>query len=162
MWLRNDNNVARVKLKRIETSICSIIDIKLSTPIFGLPMLILASIKVNKWSELCNFRTIAYQYYAIFKITSQFAIFEALIRALYTQLADERTTPHLVSVVRDTMPYRGRQFSSDRRGTDFSRGMHCCATKQLTGLLSSSVTVFSYDLVVSHTKLWLTVLHLAF
>ena len=36
--LRNDNNVARVKSKRIETSICSIINIKLSTPIFGLPM----------------------------------------------------------------------------------------------------------------------------
>ena len=36
--LRNDNNVARVKTKRIETSICSIINIKLSTPIFGLPM----------------------------------------------------------------------------------------------------------------------------
>ena len=34
--LRNDNNVARVKSKRIETSICSIINIKLSTPIFGL------------------------------------------------------------------------------------------------------------------------------
>ena len=38
MWLHNDNNVARVKLKRIETSICSIINIKLSTPIFGLRM----------------------------------------------------------------------------------------------------------------------------
>ena len=37
--LRNDNNVARVKSKRIETSICSIINIKLSTPIFGRPML---------------------------------------------------------------------------------------------------------------------------
>ena len=39
--LRNDNNVARVKSKRIETSICSmasIINIKLSAPIFGLPM----------------------------------------------------------------------------------------------------------------------------
>ena len=34
--LRNDNNVARVKSKRIETSICSIINIELSTPIFGL------------------------------------------------------------------------------------------------------------------------------
>ena len=31
--------MARVKLKRIETSICSIINIKLSTPIFGLPMI---------------------------------------------------------------------------------------------------------------------------
>ena len=41
--LRNDNNVARVKSKRIETSICSIINIKLSTPIFGLPMLFLQS-----------------------------------------------------------------------------------------------------------------------
>ena len=30
--------MARVKLKRIETSICSIINIKLSTPVFGLPM----------------------------------------------------------------------------------------------------------------------------
>ena len=39
--LRNDNNVARVKSKRIETSICSIINIKLSTPIFGLPVLYL-------------------------------------------------------------------------------------------------------------------------
>ena len=42
MWLGNDNvartNVARVKLKRIEKSICSIINIKLSTPIFGLLM----------------------------------------------------------------------------------------------------------------------------
>ena len=38
--LRNDNNVARVKSKRIETSICSIINIKLSTPIFGLPMIV--------------------------------------------------------------------------------------------------------------------------
>ena len=28
MWLRNDNNVARVKSKRIETSICSIVNIK--------------------------------------------------------------------------------------------------------------------------------------
>ena len=36
--LRNDNNVARVKSKRIETSICSIINIKFSKPIFGLPM----------------------------------------------------------------------------------------------------------------------------
>ena len=36
--LRNDNNVARVKSKRIETSICSIINMKLSKPIFGLPM----------------------------------------------------------------------------------------------------------------------------
>ena len=36
--LRNDNNVARVKSKRIETSICSIINIKLSKPIFGRPM----------------------------------------------------------------------------------------------------------------------------
>ena len=34
-----------------------------------------------------------------------------------------------------------------------SRGMHRCATKELTGLCSSSVTVVSYDLVVSHTKL---------
>ena len=32
--LRNDNNVARVKSKRIETSTCSI-----STPIFGLLMM---------------------------------------------------------------------------------------------------------------------------
>ena len=39
--LRNDNNVARVKSKRIETSICSIINIKLSKPIFGLPMVFL-------------------------------------------------------------------------------------------------------------------------
>ena len=30
--------MARVKLKRIETSICSIISISLSTSIFGLPM----------------------------------------------------------------------------------------------------------------------------
>ena len=43
--------------------------------------------------------------------------------------------------------------------------MHWCATKELTGLCSSSVTVVSYDLVISHTKLYsiiLTVLHLAF
>ena len=43
--LRNDNNVARVKSKRIETSICSIINIKLSTPIFGRPMTKLYSYK---------------------------------------------------------------------------------------------------------------------
>ena len=45
--LRNDNNVARVKSKRIETSICSIINIKLSKPIFGLPMLSLRSTKIK-------------------------------------------------------------------------------------------------------------------
>ena len=44
--LRNDNNVARVKSKRIETSICSIINIELSTPIFGLPMV--------KMAKLCS------------------------------------------------------------------------------------------------------------
>ena len=49
-----------------------------------------------------------------------------------TQLAHERTTPDLVSVVRGTMHYRGRQFSSDRRGADFPRGMHWCATKKST------------------------------
>ena len=65
----------------------------------------------------------------------------------------ERTTPDLVSVVRGTMHYRGRQYSSDRRGADFSRGIHWCAAKELTGLRSSSVTVVSYDLVVSHPKL---------
>ena len=70
-----------------------------------------------------------------------------------TKLAHERTTPDLVSVLRGTMHYRDRQFSSDRRGADFSRGMHWCASKELTGLRSSSVTVVSYDLVVSHTKL---------
>ena len=32
--------MVRVKLKRIETSKCSIINIKLSTPIFGLPMVV--------------------------------------------------------------------------------------------------------------------------
>ena len=45
--LRNDNNVARVKSKRIETSICSIINniinMELSTPIFGLPMIIVTA-----------------------------------------------------------------------------------------------------------------------
>ena len=51
------------------------------------------------------------------------------------------------------MHYRGKQFSFDRRGADFSRGMHRCATKELTGLCSSSATVVRYDLVVSHTKL---------
>ena len=51
------------------------------------------------------------------------------------------------------MHYRGvGQFSCDRRGADFSRGMHWCATKELTELCSSSVTVVSYDLVISHTK----------
>ena len=63
-----------------------------------------------------------------------------------TQLAHERTTPTLVSVVTGT-------FASDRRGVDFSRGMHWCVAKELTVLCSSSVTVVSYDLVVSHTKL---------
>ena len=44
------------------------------------------------------------------------------------------------------------QFSSDRRGTDFPRGVHWCAIKEVTELCSSSVTV-DYDLVVLHTKL---------
>ena len=70
-----------------------------------------------------------------------------------TQLGHERTTPDLVSVARGIMHYRGGQFSFDRRGTDFSRGMHWCAIKELTGLCSSSVPVVNYDLVVSHTKL---------
>ena len=66
-----------------------------------------------------------------------------------TQLAHERTTPDLVSVsvVRGTMHYRGRQFSSERRDADFSRGMHWCSTKEM------AVTVVNYDLVISHTKL---------
>ena len=33
--MRNDNNVVRVKLERIETSTCSIINIRLSTSILG-------------------------------------------------------------------------------------------------------------------------------
>ena len=66
-----------------------------------------------------------------------------------TRLAHEGTTPDLFSVVKGTMHYRGRQFSCDRRGADFSRGMYWCATKELTGLLSSSVTVVSYDLVLA-------------
>ena len=45
---------------------------------------------------------------------------------------------------------------------NFPGGMHWCATKELTGLHSSSVTVVSYNLVISHAKLWLTVSHLAF
>ena len=49
-----------------------------------------------------------------------------------------------------------------QKSADFSRGMHWCATQELTGLCSSSTTVVSYDLVVSHTKLLLIVLHLAF
>ena len=60
-----------------------------------------------------------------------------------TQLANERTTPDLVLVVRGTMYYRGAQFSSDRRGADFFGGMHWCATNELTGLRSSSVSVVS-------------------
>ena len=66
-----------------------------------------------------------------------------------TRLAHEGTTSDLFSVVKGTMHYRGRQFSCDRRGADFSRGMYWCATKELTGLLSSSVTVVSYDLVLA-------------
>ena len=67
--LRNDNNVARVKSKRIETSICSIINIKLSTPIFGLPMIrctitmikvlcwpVVLSVYVARFRTLCKFR----------------------------------------------------------------------------------------------------------
>ena len=42
--------------------------------------------------------------------------------AIDAQLAHERTAPDLVSVVRGTMHYRGRQFSSDRTVADFSRG----------------------------------------
>ena len=41
-------------------------------------------------------------------------------------------------------------------------GVHWCATKELTRLCSSSATVVGYDLVVSNTKLWLTVLNVAF
>ena len=37
------------------------------------------------------------------------------------------------------------QFSSDRRGADFPRGVHYCATKELTGLCLSSVTVVGYE-----------------
>ena len=48
--LRNDNNVARVKSKRIETSICSIINIKLSTPIFGLPMALYVFLLITHFS----------------------------------------------------------------------------------------------------------------
>ena len=58
---------------------------------------------------------------------------------------------------------RGADFQvNDRRGADFPRGGDWCATKELTEHCSSSVTVVGYDLVVSHTKLLLTVLHLAF
>ena len=53
------------------------------------------------------------------------------------------------------------QFSSDRTGADFPRGEHWCATKELTKHCSST-TVVGYDLIVSRTKLLLTVLHLAF
>ena len=70
-----------------------------------------------------------------------------------TQLAYERTAPDLVSMVRGTMHYRGRQFSFDRRGADFSRGLHWCSTQELTGLRSASVTVVCYRLAISHTKL---------
>ena len=53
--LRNDNNVARVKSKRIETSICSIINIKLSKPIFGLPMIYKGTDEVhNQMSHLLH------------------------------------------------------------------------------------------------------------
>ena len=50
--LRNDNNVARVKSKRIETSICSIINIKFSTPIFGLPMVTLVSFRLQNLDSI--------------------------------------------------------------------------------------------------------------
>ena len=52
------------------------------------------------------------------------------------------------------------QFSSDKRGADFPNRVHNCATKELTKHCSSSTTVVSYDLIVSHTKLLLPVLHL--
>ena len=52
--LRNDNNVARVKSKRIETSICSIINIKLSTPIFGLLMVQVAWHNFKRFSRLTD------------------------------------------------------------------------------------------------------------
>ena len=42
-----------------------------------------------------------------------------------TQLAHVRTTPDLVSVVRGTVHYRGRQVSSDWRGADFPGGCLC-------------------------------------
>ena len=54
------------------------------------------------------------------------------------------------------------QFSSDGRGADFPSGVYWCATKELTGLCSSSNTVVGYDLVISHTKLRFTATHLAF
>ena len=67
-----------------------------------------------------------------------------------TQLAYERTSSDLVSMVRGTVHYRGGQFLSDwGGGADFSRGLHRCSTR----LRSSSVTVVSYHLVISHTKL---------
>ena len=51
------------------------------------------------------------------------------------------------------LDFRGRSVSDDRRGVDFPRGLHWCATKELSGHCSSSVTVVGYDLVVPHTKL---------
>ena len=37
------------------------------------------------------------------------------------------------------------QFSSDKRGADFPRGVHRCATKELTEHCSSFTTVVGYD-----------------
>ena len=44
------------------------------------------------------------------------------------------------------------QFSSDRRGADFSMGVPWCANKELTKHCLSSTTIVSYDLVVAHNK----------
>ena len=54
------------------------------------------------------------------------------------------------------------QFLSDKRGADFPRGLDWYATNELTEHCLFSTTVVGYDLVVAHTKLLLTVLHLAF
>ena len=54
------------------------------------------------------------------------------------------------------------QFSSDRRGADFPSGMRLWATKELIEHSPSSTAIVGYDLVVSHTKLLLTVLDLPF
>ena len=43
---------------------------------------------------------------------------------------------------------RADQFSSDRRGADFPRGVHWSGTKKLTRLCLSSVAVVGYDLVI--------------
>ena len=57
---------------------------------------------------------------------------------------------------------QGRTIFIWQEGCRFFQGNALLCCQGGDWLCSSSVTVVSYDLVISHTKLWLTVSHLAF